>query len=78
MHPDFPEGLPEFYKRFLDPFVQLTVEPVCLRDDRVPVERSDPVSHHPVCGADRCVFTGAVLAGRAAPVGEPEDLPGVT
>lgn len=25
VHPDFPEGLPEFYKRFLDPFVQLTV-----------------------------------------------------
>jgi len=25
VHPDYPNGLPEFYKRFLDPFVQLTV-----------------------------------------------------
>lgn len=25
VHPAYPSGLPEFYKRFLDPFVQLTV-----------------------------------------------------
>ena len=33
---------------------------------------------HPVCGADGLVFAGAVRAGRAAPVGEAQDLPGVT
>jgi probable F420-dependent oxidoreductase len=25
VHPSYPDGLPEFYKRFLDPFVQLTI-----------------------------------------------------
>ena len=57
--------------------MELTVEPVCLRDDRVAIERGDPVFDHALCGADGRVFAGAVLAGRAAPVGEAEDLPGV-
>ena len=58
--------------------MKLTVEPICLRDDGVAIERSDAVVDHALCGADGLLFAGAVLAGRAAPVGEAEDLPVVT
>ena len=35
------------------------------------------VLDHALCGADGGLFAGAVLASRAAPVGQAEDLPGV-
>lgn len=47
-------------------------------DDSVQVERGDPVFDHALCGADGGAFAGAVLAGRAVPVGEAEELAGVT
>ena len=58
--------------------MQLTVKPVGLRGHSVAIERSGPVSDHALCGVDGLVFAGAVLAGRAAPVGEAQDLPGIT